>query len=108
MKSVLALQLSILKIPAIWILRLASATTYVTRYAINSWGILYLQEARGFSLPAAGTLLITRTLAGIPGAIAFGLVSANLYNARRPPVHLPFALLGLPPMRAPLFGPQPP
>src|SRR3546814_4385724 len=45
MKSVLALQLSILKIPAIWILCLASATTYVTRYAINSWGLLYLQEA---------------------------------------------------------------
>src|SRR5690349_17211973 len=39
-KSVLALQLSILKIPAIWVLCLASATTYVTRYAINSWGVL--------------------------------------------------------------------
>ena len=37
-KSVLLLQLSILKIPAIWILALASATTYVTRYAVNSWG----------------------------------------------------------------------
>ena len=35
MKSVLALQLSILKIPAIWVLCLASATTYITRYAIN-------------------------------------------------------------------------
>src|SRR5690606_27497500 len=57
LSSLLALQFSILKIPAIWILCLASATTYVTRYAINSWGILYLQEAHGFSLPTAGTLL---------------------------------------------------
>ena len=48
-RSTLALQFSILKIPSIWVLALASATTYVTRYAINSWGILYLQEARGYS-----------------------------------------------------------
>mgnify|MGYP006173136411 CR=1 FL=1 len=40
---------------------LASATTYVTRYAINSWGVLYLQEERGFSLPMAGTLLIRKS-----------------------------------------------
>ncbi|HET9335699.1 MAG TPA: MFS transporter, partial [Sphingomicrobium sp.] len=53
-RSTLALQFSILKIPAIWVLALASATTYITRYGINSWGILYLQEARGYSLPMAG------------------------------------------------------
>src|SRR5690606_11068262 len=92
-KSVLGLQLSILKLPAIWILCLASATTYVTRYAINSWGVLYLQEARGFSLPAAGTLLMISTLAGIAGAIGFGFVSDKYFNARRPPVNLIFALL---------------
>jgi OPA family sugar phosphate sensor protein UhpC-like MFS transporter len=69
-KSVLGLQLSILKIPAIWVLCLASATNYVTRYALNSWGVLYLQEARGYSLPMAGTLLMISTLAGIAGAVA--------------------------------------
>lgn len=106
MKSVLALQLSILKIPAIWILCLASATTYVTRYAINSWGILYLQEARGFSLPAAGTLLMTSTLAGIAGAIAFGFVSDKLFNARRPPVNLLFGLMELAGLGLLFFGPQ--
>ena len=52
-RTTLALQFSILKIPAIWVLALASATIYVTRYAINSWGILYLQEARGYQ-PADG------------------------------------------------------
>src|SRR3546814_11452906 len=93
MKSVLALQLSILKIPAIWILCLACATTYVTHYAINSWRILYLQEARGFSLPAAGTLMMTSTLAAIAGAMAFGFVSDTVVNGRRPTVHLPFGLM---------------
>lgn len=106
MKSVLALQLSILKIPAIWVLCLASATTYVTRYAINSWGILYLQEARGFSLPAAGTLLMTSTLAGIVGALAFGFISDKWFGARRPPANLLFGVLELTGLCLFFFGPN--
>ena len=105
-KTVLGLQLSILGIPAIWVLCLASATTYVTRYAINSWGILYLQEARGFSLPAAGTLLMISTLAGMAGAIGFGFISDKFFAARRPPVNLLFALLELAGLGLIFFGPN--
>ncbi len=105
-KSVIGLQLSILKIPAIWVLCLASALTYVTRYAINSWGVLYLQEARGFSLPAAGTLLMISTLAGIVGAIAFGLVSDKVFNGRRPPANLLFGVLELIGLCMIFFGPS--
>ena len=101
----LALQFSILKIPAIWVLALASATTYVTRYAINSWGILYLQEARGYSLPMAGTLLMISTLAGIVGAVAFGFMSDKFFNARRPPANLLFAMLELVGLGIIFFGP---
>ena len=104
-RTVLALQLSILKLPSIWILALASATTYVTRYAINSWGILYLQEARGYSLPAAGSMLMLSTLAGIAGAIAFGFISDKLFAARRPPVNLLFAALELIGLFLIFFGP---
>ena len=103
--SVLRTQLSILRIPAIWVLALASATTYVTRYAINSWGVLYLQEARGYSLPEAGGLLMLSTLAGIAGAIAFGLVSDKLFAARRPPANLLFAALELAGLGVIFFGP---
>ncbi len=104
-QSTLTLQLSILKIPAIWVLALASATTYVTRYGINSWGILYLQEARGYSLPMAGTLLMISTLAGIAGAIAFGFASDKLFDARRPPANLLFAILELIGLAVIFFGP---
>jgi MFS transporter, OPA family, sugar phosphate sensor protein UhpC len=103
--TVLSLQLSILKIPAIWVLALASALTYVTRYAINSWGILYLQEARGFSLPAAGSLLMMSTLAGIVGAIAFGFISDKVFSARRPPANLLFGLIELAGLIIIFFGP---
>jgi OPA family sugar phosphate sensor protein UhpC-like MFS transporter len=103
--STFTTQLSILKIPAIWVLALSSATIYVTRYAINSWGILYLQEARGYSLPLAGTLLMISTLAGMFGAIAYGFISDKLFGARRPPVNLLFALIELIGLVLIFFGP---
>ena len=105
-RSTLSLQLSILKLPAIWILALASATTYVTRYAINSWGILYLQEARGYSLTMAGTLLMISTIAGVVGAVAYGFTSDKVFNARRPPANLLFALLELSGLGIIFFGPN--
>ncbi|KFN49453.1 MFS transporter [Arenimonas composti] len=104
-RSVLALQLSILKLPAIWVLCLAAATTYVTRYAINSWGVLYLQEVRGFSLPMAGTLLMVSTLAGIAGAVAYGFVSDRFFAARRPPANLLFALVEIAGLLLIFYGP---
>jgi len=104
-RTVIGLQFSILKIPAIWVLALASATTYVTRYAINSWGVLYMQEERGFSLPMAGTLLMVSTVAGIVGAIGFGVVSDKIFNARRAPANLIFAILELIGLGLIFFGP---
>ena len=94
-RSVFATQFSILKIPAIWVLALSSATIYVTRYAINCWGVLYLQEARGYSLPMAGTLLMISTVAGMVGAVAYGFISDKAFHARRPPANLLFAILEL-------------
>lgn len=104
--NVLRLQLSILKNPAIWVLALASATTYVTRYAINSWGVLYLQEERGYSLPMAGTLLMLSTLAGIVGALSIGFVSDKVFSARRPPANLLFGVVELIGLLLLFFGPQ--
>lgn len=103
--NVFRTQLSILKIPAVWVLALSSATIYVTRYAINSWGVLYLQEARGYSLPAAGTLLMVSTIAGMVGAVAYGFISDKAFNARRPPVNLLFALSELAGLGLIFFGP---
>lgn len=105
-KTVLGLQLSILKIPAIWVLCLAAATTYVTRYAMNSWGILYLQEDRGLSLPMAGTLLMISTLAGIAGALLYGIISDKLFAARRPPANLLFAVVEIVGLLIIFFGPN--
>jgi OPA family sugar phosphate sensor protein UhpC-like MFS transporter len=103
--STFATQLSILKIPEIWVLALSSSTIYVTRYAINSWGVLYLQEARGYSLPMAGTLLMISTLAGIVGAVTYGFVSDKAFKARRPPTNLLFAIAEISGLVLIFFGP---
>jgi OPA family sugar phosphate sensor protein UhpC-like MFS transporter len=98
-------QLSILKLPSIWILALASASIYVTRYAINSWGILYLQEAKEYTLLQAGGMLTANTVTGIIGAVAYGFISDKLFKARRPPANLIFALLELAGLLLIFFGP---
>jgi OPA family sugar phosphate sensor protein UhpC-like MFS transporter len=104
--SVFRQQLSVLAIPAIWVLALASALNYVTRYAINSWGILYLQEDRGLSLPLAGTMLMVSTVAGIAGAIGFGWVSDKFFHARRPPANLVFGVREIIGLLIIFFGPH--
>ncbi|MBN2416917.1 MFS transporter [bacterium] len=95
----------ILKMPAIWVLALASAMMYMTRYAINGWGILYLQEARGFSLVKAGSMLGISTTAGIAGAVAYGFISDKLFGARRPPVNLICGVLEISSLLIIFFGP---
>ncbi len=92
-KDILSHQLGVFKHPAVWVLALASASMYITRYAVNNWGILYLQEFRGMDMTEAAGLLGINTIAGIGGCIAYGFISDKLFNARRPPVNLIFALL---------------
>lgn len=104
-QSTFATQLSIVKIAPIWILALASSTIYITRYAINSWGVLYLQEARGYSLTMAGTVLMLSTIAGMVGAISYGFISDKLFHARRPPTNLVFAIVELAGLVLIFFGP---
>ncbi|MCV6606309.1 MAG: MFS transporter, partial [Porticoccaceae bacterium] len=74
-ESVWRTQLRVLAIPSIWILALASSSMYVTRYAINSWGNVYLQEIRGFDLFDANLFIFFNTAAGILGCLAYGYAS---------------------------------
>ncbi|MCX6134594.1 MAG: MFS transporter [Ignavibacteriales bacterium] len=93
--SVWSLQKSILKLPSIWILALASSMMYVTRYAVVNWGILFLQETKGYSLVEAGSLLGLNTIAGLIGSLSYGYISDKFFHAKRPPVTLICGLLEL-------------
>ncbi len=104
-ESTWAIQRTILKIPAIWVLAMASASIYVTRYAINSWGVLYLQEAKGYTLMQAGSVISVNTIAGILGALAFGFTSDKVFNARRQPTNMIFAAMEIVGLLMVFFGP---
>jgi OPA family sugar phosphate sensor protein UhpC-like MFS transporter len=88
-----------------WVIAMASSSMYITRYAINSWGNVYLQEIRGFDLFDANLFIFLNTAAGIMGCVAFGYMSDKLFDARRPPANLIFGLLELIPLIIIFYGP---
>ncbi len=91
-KPTLRSQLFVLKQPIVWVLGAACAMMYVSRYAINSWGLLYLQEAKGYSMVDAGFALSAYPVLGLAGAVMAGTVSDRLFRSDR---HLPTLLYGL-------------
>jgi OPA family sugar phosphate sensor protein UhpC-like MFS transporter len=99
-------QKAIFGIAAIWVIAVASALMYVTRYAVISWGVLYLQEVRGMSELDAAFFLSASTIAGIAGSVAYGFVSDKLFDARRPPANLIFAIIEILALLVIFYGPE--
>ncbi|MBP2635422.1 MAG: major facilitator superfamily 1 [Firmicutes bacterium] len=91
-KSVASLQWSVVKRPAVWILGLSSLCCYIARYAIESWGIIYLTEAKGYTTLGASGVLSVMQFAGIFGALTCGLVSDKFFNHKR---NLPALIYGV-------------
>jgi OPA family sugar phosphate sensor protein UhpC-like MFS transporter len=76
-------QLEVLKNPYVWILGLSSVAMYIGRYGINSWGVLYLQEAKSYTLITAGTVLFCAKIMETIGALSSGFISDFLFRSRR-------------------------
>ncbi len=91
-RTVAALQRQVVRNPRIWMLALASGFFYVTRYAINSWGVFFLQEAKGYSALQAASITSANAIAGIAGAFFSGIVSDRFFGGSR---HMPALLFGL-------------
>ncbi len=86
------LQLSVIKNPAVWILGLSSCFCYVTRYAIESWGIVFLTLEKSYTTVGAAGLLTVMQIAGIVGTITCGLISDRLFNHKR---NVPCLIFGI-------------
>ena len=82
-ESVADIQKQVLRTPAGWILALASAFMYIARYSLNSWGILFLQEEKGFSLETATFIISINALLGIVGTVLAGWLSDVLFKGDR-------------------------
>ena len=82
-ESVGDIQKLVLRTPAVWILALASAFMYISRYSLNSWGILFLQGQKGFSLETATFIISINALLGIVGTVLAGWLSDVLFKGDR-------------------------
>ena len=91
-RSVKEIQKQVLKTPAVWILAAASAFMYISRYAIKGWGVLFLQEAKGFSDSEAISIVSINALLGILGTVLSGWFSDKLCKGDR---KLPALLFGI-------------
>jgi OPA family sugar phosphate sensor protein UhpC-like MFS transporter len=77
------IQKAVLRNPGVWILALSSAFMYMSRYAINEWGMFFLQKTKGFGDMEAASIIAVNTIAGILGTVCAGLISDRLFKGDR-------------------------
>lgn len=85
-------QKAVLRNPAIWILALSSAFMYISRYAVNSWGVFYLEAQKGYSTLDASFVISISSVCGIVGTMFSGVISDKLFAGRR---NVPALIFGL-------------
>ncbi|MBR5925504.1 MAG: MFS transporter [Bacteroidales bacterium] len=78
-----SMQRSVIKNPGVWVLAAASAFMYMSRYAINEWGTIFLQEAKGYNLAEAATVIGINPVFGIIGTVVSGWLSDVLFKGDR-------------------------
>lgn len=76
-------QLEVLRMPVIWLLAIGSAFMYIARYAVNSWGIFYLEVQKAYSVENAAAMISISSICGIVGTIASGFVSDRVFKGDR-------------------------
>ena len=76
-------QRAVLRNPGVWILALSSAFMYMSRYAINEWGMFFLQKVKGFGLEEAAMIIAVNTIAGIAGTVFSGWFSDKVFKGDR-------------------------
>ncbi len=72
-----------LRNPALWTLALASAFMYIDRYAVNSWGIFFLEQDKAYSTLEASGIIGVNAIAGIAGTIIAGMLSDRFFPRNR-------------------------
>lgn len=88
-------QKAVLRNPAIWILALASAFMYISRYAVNSWGVFYLEAQKGYNTLDASLIISISSVCGIVGTVASGIISDKLFKGSRNVPALVFGLMNV-------------
>ncbi|EHI9299864.1 MFS transporter [Vibrio sp. IRLE0018] len=99
-------QMFILKQPVVWLIALSCAAMYISRYAMSSWAVLFLQETKGYSLIDAGFAMSMYPTAGLAGAILSGILSDKVFKGNRNIPNLLYGLSNIAGMCLMFFGPD--
>ncbi len=77
------LQKMVLKHPGVWVIAFSSAFLYITKEAVDSWGVLFLQEARGLTQWQASQTLGYSVAFSIAGTLLAGWLSDKVFRGDR-------------------------
>lgn len=55
----------------------------MSRYAINEWGMFFLQKVKGFGLEEAAMVIAVNTIAGVAGTVCAGWISDTVFKGDR-------------------------
>lgn len=83
---------AVIKNPAVWVLGLSSLCVYIARYAVESWGVVYLTASKGYDIMGAAGVMAYMQVAGIFGALLCGWISDRFFNSKR---NMPALIYGL-------------
>ena len=77
------MQKAVIRNFGIWVLALASAFMYMSRYAINEWGTIFLQEAKGYDLAGAAAIIAINPIFGVIGTVVSGWLTDTAFKGDR-------------------------
>ena len=77
------IQRAVLRNSGVWILALSSAFMYMSRYAINEWGTIFLQETYEYDLKAAAAIIGINPIFGVLGTVFSGWLSDKVFKGDR-------------------------
>lgn len=82
-KDIRTMQWEVIKNPAVWIIGLSSMCCYISRYAIESWGVVYMTATKGYDIMGAAGIMAYMQMAGVVGGLLCGFISDKFFNHRR-------------------------
>lgn len=80
----------VLRNPYVWVLGITYFFVYIVRESMSSWTVLYLVQAKGYSLMGAGGVVFWFEIGGMVGSLVAGWASDKIFGANRGPVNALF------------------
>ena len=85
----------VIKIPYVWLLAAAAICLGISRYSISSWGVIFLQEAKGFDLVTAGSIMSLSPILGGVGSFFSGIISDKIFHSHHSVTTIVFGIIML-------------